>query len=368
MRFSRAEHPQTCSTQRFDKGTMDKSLKITFGMIVLNGEPFLRYNLRSLYHFAHQIIVVEGACLSAASVATADGHSTDGTLEVLYDFKRREDPENKVIIVSARDEGYTDGFWPEKDEMSIAYAKRATGDYLWQVDSDEFYHEEQMPRLLALLEKERPDAVSFPMLTFWGGLGYIVNSFYLIRDNAREYHRLFAWGPGYTYATHRPPTVIDGQGVDTRKKIWIRARDLEKKGSFLFHYSLLFPQQVFNKVSYYKERVPYAIDSWEESVYRRLEKPFRAHNVYQHIGWIERFKGEHPSTILKMMGDIQAGNLKVQVRDCSDIEELLSQSWYVLVCRLLSLCARILTYQPLHFFYRAYSNLKHRLRTTVTAK
>ena len=46
------------------------SSKITFGMIVLNGEPFIRYNLQALYPFAYQIIVVEGATIAAANVAT----------------------------------------------------------------------------------------------------------------------------------------------------------------------------------------------------------------------------------------------------------------------------------------------------------
>ena len=44
---------------------MSKCPRITFGIIVLNGEPFVRYNLRSLYHFAHEIIVVEGAVQAA---------------------------------------------------------------------------------------------------------------------------------------------------------------------------------------------------------------------------------------------------------------------------------------------------------------
>ena len=34
--------------------------RVTFGIIVLNGEPFTRYCLRALYAFAHEIIVVEG--------------------------------------------------------------------------------------------------------------------------------------------------------------------------------------------------------------------------------------------------------------------------------------------------------------------
>src|SRR5688572_53959 len=120
--------------------------RISFGMIVLNGEPFVRYNLRALYPFAHQIIVVEGATPGAAAIASPDGHSTDGTLETLQHFKAEEDPENKLTIITR------DGFWPEKDEMSQAYAELATGDYLWQIDTDEFYLPRDMERVLLLLQ------------------------------------------------------------------------------------------------------------------------------------------------------------------------------------------------------------------------
>ncbi len=103
---------------------MTSHIRITFGMIVLNGEPFVRYNLRSLYPWAHQIIVVEGACRTARAVATPDGHSTDGTLRSLQRFQAEEDPEKKVLVVHARDEGLEDGFWPEKTEMCQAFARR----------------------------------------------------------------------------------------------------------------------------------------------------------------------------------------------------------------------------------------------------
>ena len=66
---------------------MEGIVKISFGLIVLNGYPFITYNLKSIYPFAHEIIVVEGACPSASNVATFDGHSIDGTLQLLYDFK-----------------------------------------------------------------------------------------------------------------------------------------------------------------------------------------------------------------------------------------------------------------------------------------
>jgi hypothetical protein len=336
-------------------------MKITFGLIVLNGEPFIRYNLRSLYPFGHQIIIVEGACLAAAAVATANGHSTDGTLKALEEFRDREDPENKVTIVRARDEGYVNGFWPSKNEMSQAYARRATGDYLWQVDCDEFYHEKQMARLVALLERQRPNAVSFPMITFWGGLNYVANGFYLIRDNAREYHRLFSWGVGYTYKSHFPPTVLDERGNDVNKKKWLRAQDLEREGIFLYHYSLLFPMQVYNKVKYYKARNKNRIDSWEESAYRRLQNPFHAHNVYWHIGWLERFTGKHPGQITAMMNDITKGTIVVETRNCEDVERLLSRRMYVCATKILRMLAQIMSHQPFHFFYRVYASVVYRI-------
>jgi hypothetical protein len=50
--------------------------RIAFGMIVLNGEPFTQYNLRSLYPCAYQIVVAEGiyrmaVVLAGVGVATA---------------------------------------------------------------------------------------------------------------------------------------------------------------------------------------------------------------------------------------------------------------------------------------------------------
>ena len=113
--------------------------RISFGIIVLNGEPFTRYNLRNIYKFAYEIVIAEGASLKAAHMSTSDGHSIDKTLEIIREFQDNEDPENKIKIVTAEDEGYPNGFWPgEKDQQSQAYAKRCTGDFLWQLDIDEF--------------------------------------------------------------------------------------------------------------------------------------------------------------------------------------------------------------------------------------
>jgi hypothetical protein len=307
--------------------------KVSFGMIVLNGEPFTRYCLRSIYPFAHQIILVEGAVPAASRISTPDGHSTDGTLASIKRFAAEEDPEKKVIIVTAEDEGHPNGFWPgEKDEMSRAYAKRAIGNYLWQVDNDEFYRPEDLKQVFAMLV-ETPDisALTFKMITFWGGFDYITDGWYL-RRGAAYYNRLFRWGPGYRYTTHRPPTVVDEQGKDTRAGHWIKGKELAQRGIFLYHYSLVFPKQVAEKCAYYSDadwaRKTRA-ERWADEVFLGLRDPFHVHNVYDYPSWLERFTGTHPPEIEALRRDIASGKVAIEVRRHDDVERLLKSPSYI---------------------------------------
>lgn len=306
--------------------------KITFGIIVLNGEPFVRYCLRSVYPFAHEIIVVEGGHEDAKSVCTSDGHSLDGTLKTLYQFKEEEDPENKLIIITR------DGFWPHKDELgrsrtpqSRAYAERATGDYLWQIDIDEFYKEEDMLSIIRMLNKNPSiTAVSFKQKSFLGGIDYLSESYALLR-NKGGWNRIFKWGPGYTYITHEPPTVSDGNGVDLHKKNWISGERMRRKNIYMYHYSLLFPWQVEQKVKLYKEEKPEdcaGIIQWADNNYFKLGNPYRVHNIYNMPSWLERFKGTHPEQVVCMMRDIKAGKVSAELRRTDDIEQLLKSKKY----------------------------------------
>jgi len=302
--------------------------RISFGIIVLNGEPWTRYNLRALYPFAHEIIVVEGAVEKARAAATPDGHSTDGTLEVLQRFKAEEDPEDKVQIVTR------DGFWDEKDEQSQAYAERATGDLLWQVDIDEFYLPGDMRTVIALMA-HCPDVtmISFKTVTFWGGFGYIADGWYLRRGSG-VFRRLFRWGPGYRYLTHRPPTVLDAQGRDLYRLGLLDGNRLAREQSiYLYHYSLVFPRQVQEKSAYYRYmnwvHSRKALE-WVEQGYVRLGRPYHVHNVYRYPSWLERFRGKHPPAIEQLRADLAAGVVAVEQRQVDDIERLLDSPLYAL--------------------------------------
>ncbi len=306
--------------------------RITFGMIVLNGEPFTRYNLRSIYPWAHQIIVVEGACQAAAAVATPDGHSIDDTLEVLHRFKMKEDPENKITIVRAEDEGHPSGFWPgEKHEMSQAYARRATGTHLWQVDVDEFYLEEDMPAIVAMLETGCTQ-ISFPILQFWGGIDFLENGEYL-SVHFTQIHRLFAWGKNYRYTTHRPPTVIDGEGTDMRHREWKSGPEIRKRKIFLYHYCMLLPKQVRQKCAYYS-CVDWAafqlMERWAEQIYFKLLDPYAVCDVLHYpMSWLEEYKGAHPKQVLEMIANIQAErHPNIELRPTDDILRIIQTPRY----------------------------------------
>ena len=306
--------------------------KISFGIIVLNGEPFIRYCLRSIYAFAYEIIIVEGGHEDARSVCTPYGHSIDSTLDSILSFKRDEDPENKVQIITR------DGFWEKTDELgrhrthqSRAYAEKATGDYLWQVDIDEFYKKEDIERVLGLLQKNPSiSGITFPFTNFWGDSTYKIEGWKFLRGGS-YCHRVFKWGPGFKYLTHEPPTIINEQGTDLRSLKWISGRKMKKMGIYMYHYSHLFPWQVRQKVQVYRDEKPddcADIIQWADNNYFKLSNPFNIERHYWMPSWLEHYKGTHPSEVINMLHDIRSGKLHFEMRDNSDVEPILNDRYY----------------------------------------
>jgi len=313
--------------------------KISFGIIALNAQPFLEYNLRNLYPFAHEILVVEGATRAAKSLSDESGHSLDGTLDLLKKFQEKEDPQKKLQIIQAESEGYSDGLWPEKDEMSQAYARRASGDWLWQVDSDEFYKNSDMRTIIDILERDRPDGIALPFIEFWGGFNsYTTGKWYI--QGFKEVARIFRWGQGFEYKSHRPPTVLDASGKNLAEGNWLSGKEMKKLGIFMYHYSYVLPKQAVQKVGYYANvdwtEVFRDAANWEAQSYQKLAHPFfvgeRGFPMFQ---WLEAFQGTHPKIIQKLIHDLNEGTLVEEQRDQADIERLLGSIWYRIATRML---------------------------------
>ncbi|EKO40444.1 MAG: glycosyltransferase [Solidesulfovibrio magneticus str. Maddingley MBC34] len=282
--------------------------RVTFAVIVLNGEPFTRYCLRQIYPFAHQIVVVEGAVARAMGQARPDGHSRDGTLEALYAFKEREDPGHKLTIVSR------DGPWAGKDTMCRAAAERTTGDYFWQVDIDEFYRDRDMALVLELLADDPGlTAAAFRQRSFFAAPDFESGSSYLLAGGD-VFRRLFRFAPGSRYVSPWPPTVVDVAGLDQFAVRPLPTESLDRLDVRLFHYSLLFPKQVIEKTAYYAAwDIPRgkALPDWAEKHYLGLADPFNLYTANDQPGWITPYDGDHPSQAQALWDDARRGRLDV---------------------------------------------------------
>ena len=213
-------------------------MKITFGMIVLNGDQVLEETLASVYPYAHQILIAEGP----VGYWQQQGYTTsvDGTNQILENFP---DPENKVKIIHSQ--------YLEKDDQCNAYMEFLDDetDYIWNLDCDEVFKPKDIEKVINLLETERYTSVGFKSVTFYGGFDKCLGGF----EEGAEFMRIRKVYPGSYWATHRPPTIAHKIDNPWPEKHLNFDELAEKHGVRMYHYSYVFPDQVFNKLKYYKE-------------------------------------------------------------------------------------------------------------------
>ena len=227
--------------------------KITFGMIVFESDFVLQECLEQVYPIAHQIVVAEGP----VDYWQRQGRttSTDMTNEILHSFP---DPENKLTIIH--------GKYKEKDEQCKAYIDSIKDDteYLCNLDADEIYKSRDLDILSDYLSQENPTSIGVQSCTFYGGLSKYLTGF---EQNTDNFLRIFRYIPGSTWLTHRPPTMNYPENI--RQKHIPSNQFYNDTGIQMYHYSYVFPDQVYKKISYYKDSVSKqnCIDNYFENIY-----------------------------------------------------------------------------------------------------
>lgn len=277
-------------------------MKIAFGMIVFEGDFVLQECLEQVYPYAEQILIAEGP----VSYWQEQGKTTssDNTNRILNNFP---DPENKIVIIH--------GQFQEKDDQCRAYMKHIKPDidYIWNLDCDEIYKSEDLEKMIQFLEEERPTSVGMQSCSFYGGFNNYLTGFELNTDN---FLRIFKYVDGSTWLTHRPPTIQYPTNKNIIRK-HINSDDLfAKTGVQMYHYSYVFPDQVYNKIKYYKNRVSKqnCIDDYFETVYlpwvlssndkrKKIEKSYNGvHEFKPEVRgecYTKEFTMNHPESIIK---------------------------------------------------------------------
>ena len=278
-------------------------MKITFGMIVFEGDYVLRECLEQIYPYAHQIVIAEGPVQFWQERGRQT--STDATNDILNTFP---DPENKISVVH--------GQFFEKDEQCSAYMSLIKEDteYLWMVDSDEIYKSEDIEKTIKFLQEEQPTSVGVHSCSFFGGFDHYLTGFEEAVDN---FIRIFKYEHGCDWLTHRPPTIKYASNI-ARKHI-NSEQFLKKTGVMMYHYSYVFDKQVKNKVEYYKAKVSQfkCIDNYYEEIFAPWKngsdiERIMIENKYDGVHeWKPQFRGScrtrkfigtHPASIKNSFG------------------------------------------------------------------
>ncbi|NBW06490.1 MAG: glycosyltransferase [Caulobacteraceae bacterium] len=122
---------------------------------VSQGYPF-EVSIRSMLQFCSEVCVV-------------DGGSTDGTLEKLQALA---DESSGKVKVKRVERDWNHPRFAVFDGMQKAEARKmCTGDFCWQMDSDEIVHEIDATKIVDLAAKmpTGADIISLPVIEYWGG-------------------------------------------------------------------------------------------------------------------------------------------------------------------------------------------------------
>ena len=249
--------------------------RITFGMIVFESDFVLRECLEQVYPIAHQILIAEGP----VKYWQERGRTTseDNTNEILHSFP---DPDKKIKIIH--------GAYTEKDQQCKAYMDHIdpNTEYLCNLDADEIYKTKDLNIISDFLSQENPTSVGMHSCTFYGGLDRYLTGF---EQNVDNFLRIFKYIPNSTWLTHRPPTMQ--YPISVTKKHVSSVEMLLQTGVQMYHYSYVFPDQVYKKISYYKDRV--SKDRCIDNYFSNIYMPWMCNNPENRYELERRFIGVH---------------------------------------------------------------------------
>lgn len=277
--------------------------RFSFVMIVLNGMPFIQYSLKSIYDFAHEIIIVEGAVEKCMFAANPDGSSKDGTVEFLRQFP---DPARKIRLIQGR--------WPEKCEMQNEALRYVTGDYVWLIDSDEVYKREHLEKIKEILQRDPSiTQVNFIFDNFWKGLNYLFVSEKFF-EPACHCRRVFRYKPGAVFTSHRPPTLQwPGSTQTTEQMRLLDGHTTRRMGIIPSHYSYVTREQVHQKIELYRrygwgQMWNLNLEDWYEQCFLKWTSANRLEIESRWPVWTgdpnshtEPFTGTHPEVMIEYL-------------------------------------------------------------------
>jgi hypothetical protein len=255
-------------------------MKITAFILALNEEFWLDLQLKHIYDFFDEIIIIEGTEIKSngfgvpKEYVSKDGLSIDRTKEVIESFN---DDKNKIKYIRH-------GFCNDKTELcNIAY-NESKGDYVWQIDADEFYTLDMMKNIKNYLTTNNINQINFRMFFFLDFHNCIHGKQGAIWGDNIDICRIFRKEQGNRFNGHRPPSI----NYKNNGRVIKRDESLAN-GWVMYHYGYVFDWQIERKSKFYPDGGSYKVlwDQWK----RDHNKPFMRGSRTR------LFKGQQPEII-----------------------------------------------------------------------
>jgi len=255
-------------------------VRLSYVLNVLNGEPFITYQLESIYAHAHEIIIVEGAYKKFA-FATNNGRSQDSTLQSIRAFP---DPENKIKLI------VKDYFYIDRMEMCNEFMHHVTGDVIWQIDADEFYHDYTHGDIKKIFSNDPElDTVSFNFIDLFGSLNLQIEG--LEGTGLQDVKRVHRFSKGDIWINQRPPILGNLKGELKPVKNTISGNEMELNGHLMFNLTMLFEKQIQDKFLYYQAKdFTGPMYSWYEKSIKIFTDKFNMLNFSGHLTYLTPLK------------------------------------------------------------------------------
>ena len=271
------------------------NFKVSYAMNVLNGEPFIKFQLQSIYDHAHEIIIIEGA-YKKFRFATKGFRSKDKTLAIIENFP---DPEKKIKLIKKNE------FFEDRKEMCNEFMKYLTGDILWQIDVDEFYDKSTHEYVKQVfLEDDLLDQVSFNFYDYYKTFDWIINGYPEEFLDVIRVNRIFK---GMRWANQRPPTLaLNNQIIKPRKKI--NGSEMKKNNHYMHNLTMIFDSQVKDKFIYYNAKSSAVFsgnDKWYVDSWENYSKKFSVAGFKNCLTYLKKREHQLPIIIEDMSSEIK---------------------------------------------------------------
>lgn len=251
-----------------------------------NEADWIEYNLRNCYDEFDVIRVVEGA-VEGRPRSTPDGHSTDGTLELIRSFP---DPANKIELYTMRRH-----FKSLEEGKQIFLDSSRPGDWLFIIDCDEFYLDGAINRVRTAIETH-PLASEF-IPTFL----HFYRDFWHIKAPHPEWNlwhqRILRYQPGLRYHTHPVATDIDGHC--TYFSSHYQTSRFIIPNIYVYHYGHAKGKafHAMKREFYQSELAKFALADGMNAAQKFDEKFIEYMEHKEHPNTILEFDGAHPEVI-----------------------------------------------------------------------